>query len=142
MKTQLQNLYDTVKDIVQTGYTADSWQAFQEARDAAKAVLDNPNVTQDEVSEAYSSLYSAWQNLKAEDQSGSDVQNPDGSQPGQSVQNPDGTQSGQSAQNSDSTKPASGSKTGDTAPIAPLAVAAAAAAAAIVLVFRRKRTMK
>lgn len=119
MKNQLQKLYDAVKNLSQSGYTAESWQAFQAARDAAKAVLDNPDATQEEVSAAYSDLYTAWQNLKSVQQPGSgDAQNPDG------------------------TKPADNGKTGDSAPIIPLTAAAAAAAAAIALVFRRRRTMK
>ncbi len=119
VKNQLQKLYDAVKNLSQSGYTAESWQAFQAARDAAKAVLDNPDATQEEVSAAYSDLYTAWQNLKSVQQPGSgDAQNPDG------------------------TKPADNGKTGDSAPIIPLTAAAAAAAAAIALVFRRRRTMK
>ena len=130
VKQQLQNLYDSVKDLPAAAYTAESWQAFQTARDAAQAVLSDPEATQEDVSEAYHALYSAWQNLKSAQQGGSDVQNPDNTKPGQDAQNPD------------STKPAESGKTGDTAPIIPLAVAAAAAAAVIALIFARRRTMK
>ena len=130
VKQQLQNLYDTVKDLSAAAYTTESWQAFQTARDAAQAVLSDPEATQEDVSEAYHALYSAWQNLKSAQQGGSDVQNPDNTKPGQDAQNPD------------SAKPAESGKTGDTAPIIPLAVAAAAAAAVIALIFARRRTMK
>ena len=46
VKQQLQNLYDTVKDLSAAAYTTESWQAFQTARDAAQAVLSDPEATQ------------------------------------------------------------------------------------------------
>ncbi len=55
-KTELSNVIETTNDFVEKDYTVDSWNAFKEALDHAKDVLQNENTTQDEVDQALASL--------------------------------------------------------------------------------------
>ena len=58
-KEILQNLYDSYAKMEQGDYTDESWQALQDALDAANAVLEKADATQAEVDEAYSVLKAA-----------------------------------------------------------------------------------
>ena len=58
-KTELTKLYDANKDKTNENYTDESWNAFQEALKAAKAVLDNENATQKQVDAAKAALETA-----------------------------------------------------------------------------------
>lgn len=51
-KSNLQNLYDSVRDLAESGYITETWSAFVTARDNAKAVLENTEATQKEVDAA------------------------------------------------------------------------------------------
>ena len=55
-KKGLQGLYDEVKDLKESDYTAESWGPFAEAREKAKAVLDKDDASQAEVDEAHGAL--------------------------------------------------------------------------------------
>ncbi len=55
-KTQLQALYDEVKDYEEASYTASSFAPFKEALANAKALLDNVDATQEEVDSAKADL--------------------------------------------------------------------------------------
>ena len=65
-KDALNKAYDVAKDISneEGQYTADSWKAFSNARDAAKKVLDDKNVTQQQVDDALVALQKAQDGLK------------------------------------------------------------------------------
>jgi len=73
-KTELQNLYDSSKEISKEGYTEESYKAFEDALAEAKAVLENEEATQDDVSAAYSKLYDA---VKALEKASDDDQDED-----------------------------------------------------------------
>ncbi len=62
-KTKLQKLYDEYKNESEENYTEESWQTFEKAMLNAKAVLDNPNATQEEVDFAIQSLTEAKSQL-------------------------------------------------------------------------------
>ena len=64
VKTELEELYNEVKDLEKGSYTDESWKAFEEARDHAKAVLDNEDATQEEVDAATAELQSAIDGLR------------------------------------------------------------------------------
>ena len=63
-RDDLQDLVDQANAINQDDYTDDSADDLQDAIDAAQAVLDDPNATDDEISEAYNTLEDAINNLK------------------------------------------------------------------------------
>ena len=63
-KEILQNLYDSYAKMEQGDYTDESWQALQDALDAANAVLEKADATQAEVDEAYSVLKAAADGLQ------------------------------------------------------------------------------
>ena len=62
-RTSLENLYNLYKDTEQGDYTDDSYQAFRDALNAAKAVLDNEDVTQKDVDAALADLQEAYNAL-------------------------------------------------------------------------------
>lgn len=62
-KTELQNLYNQLKNTAKGNYTEESWNNFQLALTVAKAALDN-NVTQDYVNRVKNELQQAYNNLK------------------------------------------------------------------------------
>ena len=64
VKTEIEELYNEVKDLEKGSYTDESWKAFEEARDHAKAVLDNEDATQEEVDAAAAELQSAIDGLR------------------------------------------------------------------------------
>ncbi|MGX7024214.1 hypothetical protein, partial [Vagococcus hydrophili] len=68
-KSKLQNLYSNVKNTSNTDhkYTTASYREFEIARENAKAILENPDVTQEQVDEAYRVLKQAFENLVAND---------------------------------------------------------------------------
>lgn len=127
-KDQLQNLYDSNKDIEQGSYTDASYQAYKDALKAAQAVLNDPDATQEEVSRAYSELLDAVKGLT------------DGKAP---QKDPSGDTQGQDP-DKDAAKNEGAVQTGDTTPAAAVAVIAAAAvlaaiAAITVIIIRRRR---
>ena len=63
-KTKLQRLYNSIKDQSNEGFTAASWQTFEDARDNAKAVLEQADATQKAVDDAYTRLMKALVQLK------------------------------------------------------------------------------
>ncbi len=63
-KTALQNLYNGVKDLVQGSYTDTTWTVFDNARTAAKAVLDDPSATQSAIDSAKTALVQAQSALE------------------------------------------------------------------------------
>lgn len=63
-KTSLEELYNQWKDITDSiKYTSESWEILIQAKDAAKAVLDNEDATQSQVDIAYTALLSAVEEL-------------------------------------------------------------------------------
>ncbi|WP_455684126.1 glycoside hydrolase domain-containing protein, partial [Thomasclavelia sp.] len=62
-KSQLQALYDEVKEYLETDYTADSWKEFKSAMDVAKDILDKADATQVEIDNAKTALENAKDNL-------------------------------------------------------------------------------
>ncbi|MBD0384806.1 FIVAR domain-containing protein [Paenibacillus sedimenti] len=62
-KEKLQQLYDANQDKDQKNYTKESWKAFHSALLAAKAVLQNPQSTLEEVAAAKTSLQAAIDGL-------------------------------------------------------------------------------
>ena len=63
-KSALQAAYDASQALVETAYTAESWAAVPAAQEAAKAVLDDPNATQEDVDAAYEALMNALNTLE------------------------------------------------------------------------------
>jgi uncharacterized protein (DUF1778 family) len=55
-KTELQQIYDLVKNYAQNIYTADSWAVFKDALDAAEETLDDENAIESDVVKAYQDL--------------------------------------------------------------------------------------
>ena len=80
-KSALQNQYNKVKDLKQGNYTDLSWDAFQAALKAAKAVLDDKNAVQQQADDAAKALLEAYENL-TEKSGGSQTPGGDSSQPG------------------------------------------------------------
>lgn len=70
-KSKLEELYNTYKDMKNDGYTENSWKAFKNALDAAKAILDYEDATAEQVAGAISQLESAVNGLER-----MNVQNP------------------------------------------------------------------
>lgn len=62
-KSELQALYDSVKDMQQGNYTGASFYELVQARNAAKEVLDDEDATQEEVDQALARLQDAIDNL-------------------------------------------------------------------------------
>ncbi|MGM0112835.1 MucBP domain-containing protein [Enterococcus sp. DIV0187] len=63
-KTELQNLYNSVKGKVKGNYTDTSWKTFQNSLNIAKNILDNTNATQTQVDNAKNALQIAVNGLK------------------------------------------------------------------------------
>ena len=63
-KSWLQKLYDAIEESDKSKYTPASLEGLTEAMENAKAVLDDPDVTQEEVDNAYNELARAWLNLR------------------------------------------------------------------------------
>lgn len=64
-KTDLQRLYDKVKDVENEGYIQAGWTAFVTAREnAAKLLKEDTETTQGDVDLTEQSLDSSWKNLK------------------------------------------------------------------------------
>lgn len=66
-KAQLQARVDMSTGLTEGNYTPDSWTTYQDALDAAKNVLANPNVTQQQVDDAYNTLKNAQDALELTD---------------------------------------------------------------------------
>jgi hypothetical protein len=62
-KTGLQSLIDMMEQLSEDDYTPNSWADFQDALDAAKAVLNNDNAIQDRVNKAIDDLNAAFGEL-------------------------------------------------------------------------------
>ena len=62
-KTALTARYDALKDTENNNYTDESWAAFTEALEAAKAVIDKASVTKAEVTSALGTLNTAYNRL-------------------------------------------------------------------------------
>ena len=118
IKTELQKLYDSAAALKAEDYTKESYSAFEKALKAAKAVLDDEDAAQKDVSKAYSELYDAVKGLVTAS-----------GDPGSSDNNGTNTNS-----NTTTSKTA---KTGDTAPIRFVFVILAAAVVAA-FAFRRR----
>ena len=63
-KEALQTLVDSTQGYVQDRYVPSLWAEFQAKRDAANAVLEEANVTQEQVDEAMNNLLTAMLNLR------------------------------------------------------------------------------
>ena len=75
-KTELEKLYNEYKDMEQGNYTDESWGEFQKALDNVKAVIENKEVTQEEIDSAIKTLNLALDNLEEkEDSNNSDNSN-------------------------------------------------------------------
>lgn len=63
-KAQLQGLVDKVKDIDSSKYIPSTWKGFEEKFEAAKTILVNENVNQEDVDRAYNELLKAYLDLR------------------------------------------------------------------------------
>ena len=147
-KSELEEaLNNAVSDSLKDQYTAESWQAYQEALANAQAVLDDINATQEDVTAALAALAEAEAALKpvsdeTEDPdkkpgTGTDTENP-GSKPDADDGNNNGTGSKGDGSGEEPTKAA---QTGDTTPITAMAVLLVVSAAmAGTVIYRKKRS--
>lgn len=100
-KSELQALYDSLKDKANEGYTEESWNAFQSALNAAKETIDNPAATQQQIDEALAGLNAANEGLAKSEvpgggSSNNGTGNNDGSGNGNTQQKPNGSKPGDS----------------------------------------------
>ena len=100
-KSELQALYDSLKDKANEGYTEESWNAFQSALNAAKETIDNPAATQQQIDEALAGLNAANEGLAKSEvpgggSSNNGTGNNDGSGNGNTQQKPNGFKPGDS----------------------------------------------
>lgn len=65
-KDELQKVYDQYKNVENTGYTEESWKAFETALKEAEAVLKNEKADQKAVDAAKAALETAYKNLVLE----------------------------------------------------------------------------
>ncbi|EOS7912770.1 FIVAR domain-containing protein [Enterococcus hirae] len=63
-KTALKKLVEENQNRIASGYTAESWQVFRKALEAAQAVLADPNTTQVEVEQVMNDLVQAIEQLE------------------------------------------------------------------------------
>ena len=63
-KSQLLKSYNQYKDLKQEDYTEASWPQFETALENAKAILDDPEATQEQVDNAYTALAMAYLSLR------------------------------------------------------------------------------
>ena len=63
-KSWLQKLYDAIEESDKSKYTPASLEGLTEAMESTRAVLEDPDVTQEEVDNAYNELARAWLNLR------------------------------------------------------------------------------
>lgn len=133
-KDNLEKLYQANNSIVQGDYTTESYNAYLIARDAAKAVLDNPNVTQEQVAEAYNNLEMAVRGLTKNSQP--DPSNP--TNPTPTIKPNTSSNGGNTAKGSSSAN-SKAARTGDTSPIAGTACAALAAIVIAVFALKKRR---
>lgn len=135
----LKELIDIVNAFLEkqnTGYTQDSLEALTEALNAAQAVLENQNATQQEVDSAFECLLKAFTELKVEEQNSSQPSQPDGSgnHTNTTTNSSTGSPANKAPESTHSTV-----KTGDTANVYGWFAAIAGAAAAVAAVFVRRR---
>lgn len=64
-KTELKNLYDEYKDVVQAIYSSDTWYVLQTELSNAKNTLNDDNATQDEINSVYRNLENAINSLQS-----------------------------------------------------------------------------
>lgn len=84
-KSELKELIAQMEKVNASDYTAESYQAFQDALASAKAVLQDESATQEQVDQATANLKAAWERLEKK-QGESD--NPEGNKPGENGQKP------------------------------------------------------
>lgn len=146
-KTELLELLETYKDLDASLYTEDSYQAFQEAYDAAAAVAENPDALEEDVAEAVRILKQGVENLKQVEPQ--EPENPDGDK--EDPENPDDTDDegipggGQNTGNNNSgnqtpetPKKPEAVKTGDTANMSILVILLGSVGIVTMLIRRRK----
>lgn len=115
-------------------YTAASLAALQSAIDAANAVLQNPDATQDEIDAAVQSVKEAKEALKAKDDNKKDDSNK-----GDDKKDDNNGSNNNGGNNNGNTNAVKAAKTGDTANVAGMAMLCLAAGLVAVMA-RRKRT--
>ena len=64
-KVDLQYYVDSIENLLEDKYTPDSWKALMDAVEAAQAVLDDENATDEDIAPVYDALRAAIRNLKA-----------------------------------------------------------------------------
>ena len=131
-KSDLDTLYQANKNKVQGNCTDESWQVFTGALDAAKAVLDDPNATQDEVDKALKVLQDAIAGL---------TENPDESSGSEESEKPDSSeessQSGESSESHDT--PSTGSNS--TVYLVAMMLFMAVSAGCLVVLYHKRTNM-
>lgn len=115
-------------------YTEASLAALQSAIDAANAVLQNPDATQDEIDAAVQSVKEAKEALKAKDDNKKDDSNK-----GDDKKDDNNGSNNNGGNNNGNTNAVKAAKTGDTANVAGMAMLCLAAGLVAVMA-RRKRT--
>lgn len=86
-KDELKDLVDLVKRLDEDNYTKETWTVLESQLKNAQNVLDNENVTQEEVDEAFKLLQEACNGLKIKDDTPEDPKPEEPNQPGNGESN-------------------------------------------------------
>ena len=135
-KSDLQALYDANKDKTQGNYTDASWADFVAARDAAKAVLDDPAATADDVAAALKGLQDAIGALTEKSESSGESEEP--SKPGESEEP---SKPGESSQPSSSETDGPGTGSDSTALMLALVLFLLAGAGCTLILFKKRKSV-
>ena len=142
-KSELQTAVDNaLADSEKDKYTAESWQAYQEALANAQAVLADVNATQEDIDAALAALQQAEDALVpvsgTEDPGTKPGTDDPASKPG--AGGDDGKDSGTDSKDDGSDGPVKAAQTGDTTPITAMAaLLVVSAALAGTVIYRKKR---
>ena len=147
-KTILKAALDAADALNPSDYTADGWEVFQKAIEAARAVYADENATQEQVDEAVSAVNAAVAELKKHPVSGGNQKPGEDQKPGDAQKpgdnsslTPGNNNNTNNDKNTNGTQTKSAPRTGDEAPIVLWLSVALAAFAAVLgsTVMRRTR---
>ena len=139
-KSELQNLYDSSLEIEKDGYTEESYEAFETALAEAKAVLEDAEATQDDVSAAYAKLYDAVKALEEISEESEDPADKDDTEDSEESEESDDAEDSKEPEDLEDSEESEdeGVRTGDHTPIVPLALLAVSMMMVIVFIMKKR----